>query len=59
MGDLEVLGVVLGALPLIISVFEDLQSWSSKMNLLGNFNSEHLRVWSDVKDEELIYRLEL
>jgi hypothetical protein len=59
MSGLEVVGVVLGALPLIISAFEHAQSLAKKWNLLTNFNSEHLKVWNDVKDEELMYRLQL
>ena len=59
MSGLEVVGVVLGALPLIISAFEQGQSLAKKWNLLANFNSENLKVWNDVKDEELMYRLQL
>ena len=59
MSGFEVVGVVLGALPLIISAFEHGQSLSKKWNLLANFNSENLKVWNDVKDEELMYRLQL
>lgn len=59
MSGLEVVGVVLGALPLIISAFEHSQSLAKKWNLLANFNSENLKVWNDVKDEELMYRLQL
>ena len=59
MSGLEVVGVVLGALPLIISAFEHGQSLAKKWNLLANFNSENLKVWNDVKDEELMYRLQL
>jgi hypothetical protein len=59
MSGLEVVGVVLGALPLIVSAFEHAQSLAKKWNLLANFNSENLKVWNDVKDEELMYRLQL
>ena len=59
MSGLEVVGVVLGALPLITSAFEYAQSVAKKWNMLSNFNSEHLKVWNDVKDEELMYRLQL
>jgi len=59
MSGFEVVGVVLGALPLIISAFEHGQSLAKKWNLLANFNSENLKVWNDVKDEELMYRLQL
>lgn len=59
MSGLEVVGVVLGALPLIISAFEHGQSLAKKWNLVANFNSENLKVWNDVKDEELMYRLQL
>jgi len=59
MSGLEVVGVVLGALPLIISAFEHGQSLAKKWNLLANFNLENLKVWNDVKDEELMYRLQL
>ena len=59
MSGLEVVGIVLGALPLIISAFEHGQSLAKKWNLLANFNSENLKVWNDVKDEELMYRLQL
>jgi hypothetical protein len=59
MSGLEVVGVVLGALPLIISGFEHGQSLFKKWNRLANFNSENLKVWNDVKDEELMYRLQL
>ena len=59
MSGLEVVGVVLGALPLIISAFEHGQSLAKKWNLLANFNSENLKVWNDTRDEELMYRLQL
>ena len=59
MSGLEVVGVVLGALPLIISAFEHGQSLAKKLDLLTNFNSENLKIWNDVKDEELMYRLQL
>jgi hypothetical protein len=59
MSGLEVVGVVLGALPLIVSAFEHGQSLANKWGLLANFNSENLKVWNDVKDEELMYRLQL
>lgn len=59
MSGLAVVGIVLGALPLIISAFEHAQSLAKKWNLLNNFNAEHLKVWNDVKDEELMYRLQL
>lgn len=59
MSGIEVVGVVLGALPLIISAFEHAQSFAKKWDLLANFNSENLKVWNDIKDEELMYRLQL
>lgn len=59
MSGIEVVGIVLGALPLIISAFEHSQSLAKKLNLLANFNSEHLKFWNDIKDEELMYRLQL
>jgi hypothetical protein len=59
MSGLEVVGVVLGALPLIISAFEHGQSFAKRWDLLANFNSENLKLWNDVKDEELMYRLQL
>lgn len=59
MSGLEVVGVVLGALPLIISAFEHAQSLARKWDLLTNFNSENLKIWNDVKDEELMFRLQL
>lgn len=59
MSGLEVVGVVLGALPLIISGFEHGQSLAKKWNLLANFNTENRKVWNDVKDEELMFRLQL
>ena len=59
MSGIEVVGIVLGALPLIISAFEHAQSFAKKWDLLANFNSENLKVWNDIKDEELMYRLQL
>lgn len=59
MSGLEIIGVVLGALPLIIAAFSNLQSCSRKWKLLASFNAEHLKVWNDIKDEELIFRLQL
>jgi len=59
MSGIEVVGIVLGALPLIISAFEYSQSLAKKLNLLANFQEQHLKVWNDIKDEELMYRLQL
>jgi hypothetical protein len=59
MSGLEVIGVVLGALPLIISAFEHGQSLAKKWNLLENFTAENRKVWNDIRDEALMYRLQL
>jgi hypothetical protein len=59
MSGFEVVGVVLGALPLIISAFEHGQSLAKKFNRLADFSSENLKVLNDIKDEELMYRLQL
>jgi hypothetical protein len=59
MSGFEIVGVVLGALPLIITAFENLHSFADKLNLLTNFNSEHREVWNKVKDEETMYRMQL
>ena len=59
MSGIEIVGIVLGALPLIITAFEHLQSFAKKWDQLANFNSENLKVWNDIKDEALMYRLQL
>jgi hypothetical protein len=59
MSGIEVVGIVLGALPLIISAFEHSQVLAKRLNLLSNFQEQHLKFWNDIKDEELMYRLQL
>lgn len=59
MSGLEVAGIVLGALPLIIYAFEHLRDGASRLGRLINFNAEFHRLWGEVEDEELMYRLQL
>jgi len=59
MSGFEAIGIVLGALPLIISAFEHGQSLAKKWGLLDNFNVENLKVWNDIRDEEIMYRSQL
>lgn len=59
MSGLEVAGIVLGALPLIIYGFEHLRDGASRLGRIVNFNAEFHRLWGEVEDEELMYRLQL
>lgn len=59
MHGLEVITTVLGALPLIASVYESLRLWSAQRGILHNFNKEHRNVWGNVQDGELLYRLQV
>jgi hypothetical protein len=59
MSGLEVAGIVLGALPLITFALENLRDGSSRLGRLVNFNAEYSKIWGEVEDEELMYRLQL
>lgn len=59
MSGLEVAGIVLGALPLIISALESLRDGASRLGRLIKFNAEYSKTWGEVEDEELMYRLQL
>jgi hypothetical protein len=59
MSGLEVTGIVLGALPLIISALENLRDGASRIGRLINFNVEYSKTWGEVEDEELMYRMQL
>jgi hypothetical protein len=59
MSGFEIAGIVLGALPLIICAFENLQDAATKLNRLVEFQSEYNKTWGEIEDEELMYRLQL
>ncbi|KAM0715319.1 hypothetical protein Q7P37_008817 [Cladosporium fusiforme] len=59
MSGLEIAGIVLGALPLIIYGLEHLKDGATRLNRLVNFNEEYHKIWGEVEDEELMYRLQL
>jgi hypothetical protein len=59
MSGFEVAGIVLGALPLIIFALENLRDGASRLGRLVNFNAEYHKLWGEVEDEELMYRLQL
>lgn len=59
MSGLEVAGIVLGAIPLIIYGLEHLKDGASRLGRLVNFNAEYHKIWGEVEDEELMYRLQL
>lgn len=59
MSGLEVAGIVLGALPLIISALENLRDGASRLGRLIKFKAEYSKTWGEVEDEELMYRLQL
>lgn len=59
MSGIEALGIVLGALPLIISAFEHLREACEARDLLVHFERKHMKALNDVKDERLLFRLHL
>jgi hypothetical protein len=59
MSGFEIAGIVLGALPLIICAFENLQDAATRLGRLLDFQSEYTKTWGEIEDEELIYRLQL
>lgn len=59
MSGIEVVGVVLAVFPLIISILEHKRDIASCHGLLANFMTEYSKAWNDLRDEELVFRLQL
>lgn len=59
MSGFEIVGVALGALPLVVLAFENLRDTFRRVHLLANFNEENLNVYSEAKTEELLLRQQL
>ena len=59
MSGIEVAGLVLGALPLVISFLEHVRGASQRVGMLAHFESENKKSLNDVEDEQLLFRLQL
>lgn len=59
MSGFEIVGVALGALPLVVLAFENLRDTYRRLHLLANFNDENLDVYSEAKTEELLLRQQM
>jgi hypothetical protein len=59
MSGIEVVGLVLGAFPLAISALEHARESFKVLHLLANFEDEWRKTLNDIKDEYLIYTLNL
>ncbi|KAK4932548.1 hypothetical protein LTR49_000972 [Elasticomyces elasticus] len=59
MSGVEVVGLVLGAFPLAISALEHYRDSCRVLNCLANFEQEYRKTLNDVKDEYLLYVLNL
>ena len=59
MSGLEVVGLLLGTFPLIISALEHYENMHRAIGLLTRFESEYRKTVDDVKDEQLLLRLSL
>ncbi|KAK5682956.1 hypothetical protein LTS10_004484 [Elasticomyces elasticus] len=59
MSGVEVVGLVLGASPLAISALEHYRDSCRVLNCLANFEQEYRKTLNDVKDEYLLYVLNL
>ena len=59
MSGLEVVGLVLGIFPLVISAFEHYKDVHKAANLIVGFETAYRRSLDDVKDEQLFFHLSL
>lgn len=59
MSGIEVVGLVLGAFPLAISILEHYRETSKTLGLLANFQAEWRNTLDDIKDEQILLRLTL
>ncbi|KAK3073075.1 hypothetical protein LTR53_005652 [Teratosphaeriaceae sp. CCFEE 6253] len=59
MSGIEVVGLILGAFPLAISALEHYRESCKVLNCLANFEREYRKLLNDIKDEYLIYTLNL
>lgn len=57
MSGIEIAGIVLGSFPLLISIFEHYRDVAKAAGLLTSFQEGYLKNLNDVKDEELLFRL--
>jgi hypothetical protein len=57
MSGIEVVGIVLGALPLAISLFRSYEDLAAAKNRLRDFEKLYRNVLRDLEHEELIFRL--
>ncbi|CAK3840583.1 Hypothetical predicted protein [Lecanosticta acicola] len=59
MSGIEVVGLVLGAFPLLISAFEHYRDIAQVVGLIRNWEVENQKILNDVKDEQLTFRQNL
>lgn len=59
MSGLEVIGLVLGAIPLAISACEHWRGIAERYGRVANFEKQYRRVVEDLKDEQVIFRLQV
>jgi len=57
MSGIEVIGIVLGALPLAISLFRSYEDLAAANNRLRDFEKLYRNVLRDLEHEELLFRL--
>jgi len=54
-----VIGLVLGAMPLAVSICEHLRGVADKCGRLANFEKQYRKTYGDLKDEQVIFRLQV
>jgi len=59
MSGIEVIGLVLGAFPLAVSALEHYREACKTWSLLRNFETEWRKTLNDIKDEQVIFILNL
>jgi hypothetical protein len=57
MSGIEVVGIVLGALPLAISLFQSYEDLAAAKNRLRDFEKLYRNIQRDLEHEELLFRL--
>jgi hypothetical protein len=57
MSGIEIVGIVLGALPLAISLFQSYEELAAAKNRLRDFEKLYRNVLRDLEHEELLFRL--
>lgn len=56
MSGIEVVGIVLGALPLAISLFQSYEELAASKNRLVSFEELYKKVYKDLQHEQLLFR---